>query len=123
MRQDYEQFRALGAEVIAIGPDTLERFRRYWAEHRLPFIGLADPEHRVAGRYGQEVKLLKLGRLPAVVVVDREGIVRAVHYGGSMRDIPANETVLATLAALGAGIDQSTARVLSEREGGEERRE
>lgn len=106
--------------MIAIGPDTPERFRRYWAEHRLPFIGLADPEHRVAGRYGQEVKLLKLGRLPAVVVVDREGIVRAVHYGGSMRDIPANETLLATLAALGTAAERSTTGAQPEREGVEE---
>ncbi|GBD15485.1 hypothetical protein HRbin26_00375 [bacterium HR26] len=120
MRQDYERFRALGAEVIAIGPDTPERFRRYWAEHQLPFLGLADPEHRVAGRYGQEVKLLKLGRLPAVVVVDREGIVRAVHYGGSMRDIPPNETLLATLAALDAGAGQSATGAQLEREGVEE---
>ncbi len=103
--------------MIAIGPDMPERFRRYWAEHRLPFIGLADPEHRVAGQYGQEVKLLKLGRLPAVVVVDREGIVRAAHYGGSMRDIPANETLLATLAALGTGAEQSTTGAPSEPEG------
>jgi peroxiredoxin Q/BCP len=120
--QDYERFRAMGAEVIAIGPDTPERFRRYWAEHRLPFIGLADPEHRVAGRYGQEVKLLKLGRLPAVVVVDREGIVRAVHYGDSMRDIPPNETLLATLAALDASAGQSTAGAQPERKHVEERR-
>lgn len=116
MRQDYEQFRAIGAEVITIGPDTLERFRRYWAEHRIPFFGLADPAHQVAARYGQEVKLLKLGRLPAVVVVDRKGIVRAVHYGDSMRDIPANETLLAALAALGTGAEQSTG-AQPEREG------
>ncbi len=120
MRQDYEQFRASGAEVITIGPDTPERFRRYWAEHRLPFLGLADPAHRVARLYGQEVKLLKLGRLPAVVVVDRQGIIRAVHYGDSMRDIPPNETVLTMLAALGAGAGQSTTGAPSEREGVEE---
>jgi len=103
LRQDYEQFRALGAEVIAIGPDGPEAFRRYWAEHQIPFPGLADPAHRAAGAYGQEVKLLRLGRLPAVVVVDREGVVRAAFYGGSMRDLPSNQSVLAILATLGRG--------------------
>ncbi len=120
MRRDYEKFRALGAEVIAIGPDSPEAFRRYWAEHQLPFTGLADPKHLVARLYGQEVKLLKLGRLPAVVVVDRAGIVRTVYYGDSMRDIPPNESLLATVAALDAGTDQSAARVPSAREGREE---
>jgi peroxiredoxin Q/BCP len=31
----------------------------------LPFIGLPDPGHRVLKLYGQEMKLFKLGRLPA----------------------------------------------------------
>jgi peroxiredoxin Q/BCP len=100
LRQDYERFRALGAEVIAIGPDGVDAFRRYWAEHQIPFPGLADPGHRVASVYGQEVKWLKLGRLPAVIIVDREGIVRAAFYGESMRDLPSNERILAILAAL-----------------------
>jgi peroxiredoxin Q/BCP len=47
--------------------------------------------------YGQEVNIFKLGRLPAQVVIDKEGIARYVHYGKNMSDIPANEKLLALI--------------------------
>ncbi|MCJ7531067.1 MAG: hypothetical protein MUO64_08550, partial [Anaerolineales bacterium] len=50
--------------------------------------------------YGQKVNLFKLGRMPAQVTVDKNGIARFVHYGHSMSDIPANEDILAILDRL-----------------------
>ena len=50
--------------------------------------------------YGQEIKLFKFGRMPAMVIIDKQGIVRFVHYGHSMSDIPENKDVLETLQAL-----------------------
>jgi peroxiredoxin Q/BCP len=47
--------------------------------------------------YGQEIKLFKFGRMPAQVVVDKEGIARFVHYGKSMSDIPSNDEILESL--------------------------
>jgi peroxiredoxin Q/BCP len=44
--------------------------------------------------YGQEIKLFKFGRMPAQVLVDKNGMVRFVHYGNSMSDIPTNEELL-----------------------------
>jgi len=41
------------------------------------------------------VNLFKLGRMPAQVLIDKEGIARFVHYGHSMSDIPSNEEILA----------------------------
>jgi peroxiredoxin Q/BCP len=51
----------------------------------------------VLKRYGQEVNLFKLGRMPAMLVVDRQGMARFVHYGHSMQDIPDNEQVLSLI--------------------------
>jgi peroxiredoxin len=100
LRQDYDQFTARGAEVIVVGPDGPEEFRNYWRENDLPFVGLPDPDHSVLKRYGQQVKLFKLGRMPAQVVIDRKGIVRWAHYGSSMSDIPSNDELLALLDRL-----------------------
>ena len=47
----------------------------------LPFEGLPDPKARVLKLYGQEVKLIKLGRMPALVIVDKAGLARFVHNG------------------------------------------
>jgi peroxiredoxin Q/BCP len=94
LRQGYQQFVALNTEILVIGPETAAAFRQYWQQEDLPFIGLPDPEHRVLKLYGQEVKLFKLGRLPAQMLIDTSGMLRYVHYGHSMADIPANEEIL-----------------------------
>ncbi len=94
MRDSYPEFTKRGAEVVAIGPDNLLSFQRYWEKEKLPFIGLPDPDHQVAKTYRQEVNLFKLGRMPLNCVIDLEGNIRYVHYGSSMADIPDNETFL-----------------------------
>jgi peroxiredoxin len=100
LRQDYAEFTARDSEIVAIGPDTPEDFRRYWKENDLPFVGLADPEHQVANRYSQEVSLLKLGRMPEMIVCDRLGAIRYRHFARSMSDIPPNSEILAVLDQL-----------------------
>jgi len=100
LRQDYDKFRDENAEIIVVGPEGVEPFEKYWRENALPFIGLPDPKHSVLKLYGQEIKLFKLGRMPAMVIIDINGVVRFIHYGHSMSDIPENVDVLVTLLAL-----------------------
>jgi len=100
LRQDYQEFVDRRAEIIVIGPDSAEAFRSYWEQDALPFVGLPDPKHSVLRLYGQEVKLFKLGRMPAQVLVDRNGVARYVHYGRSMSDIPSNKELLDLLDEL-----------------------
>jgi peroxiredoxin Q/BCP len=52
--------------------------------------------------YGQEVNLFKLGRMPAQVLIDRQGVARYAHYGHGMDDIPPNAELLALLDELNA---------------------
>jgi peroxiredoxin Q/BCP len=66
----------------------------------LPFIGLPDPEHRILKLYGQEASLFKLGRLPAQMLVDTSGMLRYVHYGHSMMDIPSNKETMNLIKAI-----------------------
>jgi peroxiredoxin len=94
LRQDYPEFTRRNVEVIAVGPDSPADFRAYWERERIPFVGLADPRHTVANLYHQEVSLLKLGRMPSLVVVDGEGRIHYQHYASWMSDIPANAEVL-----------------------------
>jgi len=100
LRQDYEKFENENAVIMVVGPEAAQDFHKYWEENDLPFIGLPDPKHSVLKLYGQEIKLFKFGRMPAMVIIDKGGIVRFVHYGHSMSDIPKNVDVLATLKAL-----------------------
>jgi peroxiredoxin len=100
LRQDYSKFQTLETEIVVVGPEDAGNFKLYWKSHKLPFIGLPDPTHSVLKRYGQEVNLFKLGRMPAQVIIDKQGTARFVHYGHDMSDIPENEEVLQTLQTI-----------------------
>lgn len=102
LRRDYDQFVKLDTEILVAGPEKAEAFKQYWSRENLPFVGLPDPEHRVLKLYGQEVKIFKLGRMPAQVMIDKAGKVRFVHYGHSMADIPENKELLDLLKTVGA---------------------
>jgi peroxiredoxin Q/BCP len=102
LRQDYQEFVQRQAQVIVVGPEDARAFESYWGEHNLPFIGLPDPKASVLKLYGQEVNLFKLGRMPAQVIVNKDGVARFVHYGHSMSDIPENAEILALLDQLNA---------------------
>jgi peroxiredoxin Q/BCP len=94
LRQDTDRFTERDAAILIIGPEDARKFATYFSKNKLPFIGLPDPKHQVLKKYGQEVNLFKLGRMPAQVLVDKAGIARFVHYGNSMHDIPSNEEIL-----------------------------
>ncbi len=100
LRQDYQKFIARQAEIIVIGPESQTAFASYWHKENLPFVGLSDPAHTVSNLYGQQVKLLKLGRLPAFIIIDKDRKIRATHYGNSMSDIPDNTEILTMLDRL-----------------------
>ena len=100
LRQDYQRFVKMNTEIIVAGPDGVDSFREYWKKEKLPFVGLPDPEHRILKLYGQESKLFKAGRMPAQVLIDKTGMLRYVHYGHSMSDIPANEEILSLIETL-----------------------
>jgi peroxiredoxin len=95
LRRDYPEFEARDVEVVVVGPEDSAAFADYWRKESLPFVGLPDARHGVLKLYGQEVKLFKLGRMPAQVLIDKDGVARFVHYGHSMSDIPENAEILA----------------------------
>jgi peroxiredoxin Q/BCP len=97
LRQDYAEFESRNTRIVVVGPENADAFQDYFSKHELPFTGLPDPDASVLKLYGQEVKLFKFGRLPAQVIVDRAGVVRFVHYGHSMDDIPDNSELFTLL--------------------------
>ena len=102
LRDGYAEFTKWDAEILAIGPDSLDKFVSYWEEHDIPFPGLPDPQKQVSKTYKQEINLFKLGRMPLNTVLDRKGHIRFIHYGYSMSDIPDNETLLDVIDQLNA---------------------
>ena len=103
LRQDYNEFVKRNTVVLVVGPDDREAFARYWRENDLPFIGVPDPDHAILKLYGQEVNLFRLGRMPAQLLVDKNGTARFVHYGHAMSDIPSNAEMIELIEKIGNG--------------------
>jgi peroxiredoxin Q/BCP len=103
LRQDYQAYADLDTVILVAGPEPPNVFQEFWQKNDLPFIGLPDPDLQILKLYGQEVNLFKLGRMPAMVLIDKGGIARFVHYGKAMSDIPQNDEVLAEIQAISEG--------------------
>lgn len=88
--------------ILAVGPNTETAFQKYWSEEKIPFIGIPDPEHQVAVLYRQQVNIFKLGRMPLLCIVDKDGRIRYAHYGSSMADIPETAALLGVIDQLNA---------------------
>ncbi len=102
LRQDLQEFERRTTTVLVIGPENASAFAKFFREHSLPFIGLPDPTHQVLKLYGQQINLFKFGRMPAQVLVDRQGIARFIHYGHEMSDIPPTREMLALIDQINA---------------------
>ncbi|ESU20761.1 peroxiredoxin [Flavobacterium cauense R2A-7] len=77
-RDQYEEFKDLGAEVIGISGDSVKSHKKFAAEYKLPFTLLSDEDKSLRKLFGVPTNLL--GLLPGRVtyVVDKLGIVRLV---------------------------------------------
>jgi peroxiredoxin Q/BCP len=74
-RDDFEKFRATGAEIIGVSDDSTESHARFVAKYHLPFTLLSDKGGRVRKLYGVKKSFgLIAGRV--TFVIDRNGILR-----------------------------------------------
>ena len=100
LRQDYQKFVESNTEVVVVGPEDAKTFSTWWHDHQMPIVGIPDPQHDIAKLYSQQFKLLRGGRLPALVVIDINGKIRLLHYADLPGDIPSDEDVLTLLEKL-----------------------
>ncbi len=100
LRQDHQRFIEQDTEILVFGREDAATFSGYWQKNNLPFVGISDPTLTVLKLYGQEVNLFKLGRIPAQVIIDKQGLARFAHYGHSASDIPLNEEILEVLKTM-----------------------
>ncbi|MFG4004777.1 peroxiredoxin [Flavobacterium sp. NPDC079362] len=74
-RDQYEDFAALGAEVIGISSDSVKSHQKFANKHQLPFILLSDEDKKLRHIFG--VRDTLFGLLPGRVtyVIDKNGVV------------------------------------------------
>ena len=61
-----------------------------FAKRKFP-IYYDDDQSMVKILLEQEVEDLQTGEMPALLIVDKNGMIRYAHYGDGLSDIPKNE--------------------------------
>jgi len=56
-----------------------------------------DKSKKIPKMLKQQVKLTKLGRMPGLLVIDKQRIIQYAYYGDNMHDIPTNEEIFEVL--------------------------
>ena len=100
MKQDTKQFTDRKAQIAVIAPHGTAKVKTYWEKENLPYIGIPDPEGTLGKLYGQEWNLIKLGRMPALFIIDQKGSIAFAQYAKNMADIPENRGLFEILDGL-----------------------
>ncbi len=77
-RDQYEDFKDLGAEVIGISSDSAASHQKFAKQYKLPFILLSDTDKKIRKLFG--VPSGMFGLLPGRVtyVTDKNGVVQMI---------------------------------------------
>jgi peroxiredoxin Q/BCP len=103
VRDNWDAFTALGAEVVGISPDDHYSHAAFAARYELPHTLLADPDRKVIDKYGVWGEKSMYGRkymgvIRSSVVIDASGKVAAVF--GTIHPAKQSEKSLAVLRDL-----------------------
>lgn len=77
-RDQYEDFKDLGAEVIGISSDSIDSHKKFAKQYKLPFILLSDNTKKIRNLFGVKPNLFGLIPGRVTYVVDREGVIQFV---------------------------------------------
>ncbi len=77
-RDQYEDFKDLGAEVIGISSDSADSHQKFAKQYKLPFILLSDSDKKIRKLFGVPGGMF--GLLPGRVtyVTDKNGVVQMI---------------------------------------------
>ena len=84
-RDKYEDFKALGAEVIGISSDSLKSHQKFASRNKLPFILLSDFDKKIRIQFGVPNDFLGLIPGRATYVIDKKGVVQLIFDSTSAK--------------------------------------
>lgn len=88
----------MDAYLYPILVDSIENAQKMEQKYaRNKYAIFYDESKDVSKMLNQQIKITKLGRMPGLLIVDKQGIVQYAYYGDSMKDIPENDAVFKEL--------------------------
>ncbi len=94
LHRDIAKFEAKKIKIVAISPEKIKQVAKYHQKHQLSFDLVSDNQHLLGNKYGQQVILLKLGRMPAQIILNKNQAIIFKHYASSMLNIISNDKIL-----------------------------
>ena len=94
LREDYEKFESLGAQILAVSTDDLSQAEFAVKKLGLQFPVLQDPGGRVSTEYQVFDLLNDRGAAPSIFLLDKDGAIRWQYIGKSRSDRPANSLII-----------------------------
>lgn len=77
-RDQYEDFKDLGAEVVGISSDSMASHQKFTKQYKLPFILLSDNDKKIRNLFGVKPNLFGLIPGRVTYVVNKEGIIKLI---------------------------------------------
>ena len=97
MQEDYSKFMEKKTTIIVVAPHDNDKVKKYFENKKFPFYGIPDPDNDMSQLYKQEWNLAKLGRMPALFIINTQGVIEFSYYSHNMADIPDNSLILSKL--------------------------
>jgi peroxiredoxin Q/BCP len=85
-RDEYQDFKDLGAEVIGVSGDSEASHERFAEKYRIPFVLLSDGEKKIRKLFGVPTNLFGLIPGRVTYVVDGNGVIRLVFDSMKAKD-------------------------------------
>jgi len=97
LRDHYREFRAEGAQLVALAVAPSDAVRGTKQALGIPYPMVADTDHHVSEAYGVYDLLGDGYAAPAVFVIDSQGRILWSHIGQGPQDRPSVEEILTHL--------------------------
>ena len=92
--RDYDKFEEMDVYLYPILVDNIENAKKLEQKYaRNKYAIFYDESKKVVKILNQQIKITKMGRMPGLIIVDKQGIIQYAYYGDSMKDIPKNDAL------------------------------
>jgi len=83
LRDNYALLKRQGLSILGISPDDEKKHKKFETKYDLPFVLVADPEHKIIDSYGVWGEKLLYGRRymglhRTTFLIDEKGVIRKI---------------------------------------------
>jgi peroxiredoxin Q/BCP len=98
-RDNYEEFKDLGCEVIGISADSVEAHKKFANKHRLSFTLLSDSDKAVRKAFKVPTNMLGLLDGRVTYIIDKKGIIQGI-FNSQLNPVGHIDAALKTVKSL-----------------------